>query len=771
MLEQEMFLFNSRFLVSVVLGFLFFSVVVSQIPLGSKLSEVENESWVSPNGDFAFGFFNRSDQPNQYSVGIHFNSKLIPFSERMVVWVAGADVTVGNNSYLQLTHDGDLILFDSTKGVAAWTSKTSNLSVASAVLHDNGNLVLLNRAQDVVWQSFKTPSDTLLPGQILYVYQTLRAASRNSVSSYYSLSMAASGEMKLSWESNVNYWASGSSSHSIAGAILTSDGSLQLLDQNSRPVWSVFGEDHNDSSVNFRFLRLDVDGNLRMYSWTEASKSWRSVWQAVGNQCNVFATCGLCGICVFNSEGSSVCKCPFGSNPDSNMKCLAPYKNKCDSGTTMVTFEHTFLYGMYPPNDSITHTSLQQCRNSCLQDPRCTAVTATNDGTAQCRMKQTQYITGYAHPSSVSISFVKMCLDPVAVLPKNFPAFSPSSSLPPSELKRSSGFCIPCLIGAASGTVFAFFAIQVGIGFCFFKRRKSIRKTATLAYMELNSRGLITLSYAEIKDLTNNFKDQLGPKMFKGVLPHNRSVAIKDLKVIIEEKQFKNAVSIIGSIHHKNLVKLEGYCYESGHRFLVYEFAKNGSVDRWIDEDKLGKKLTWRKRMEICLGVAKAIAYLHTGCREFVNHGNLKCENVVLDEELEAKITEFGLGRICSGACSSSGGAAEGDVASFGEMIVILVSGRRGVEDICGWAYKQWVEGLAESIVDARIEEGVDMEELDRSMRIAFWCLQVDDQLRPSMGEVVKVLEGTLTVDPPPPPFVRRRRLHEEELLESDLES
>ncbi|KAF8403815.1 hypothetical protein HHK36_011921 [Tetracentron sinense] len=761
MLEQKMLSHNSPLFSFITLGFL--SVVVSQIPLGAKLSVAGNESWVSSNGDFAFGFFNRFDQPNQYSVGIHFNSNLIPVGKQKAVWVAGADVSVGNNSYVELTHAGDLVLFDSAKGVAAWTSNTSHYSVASAVLHDNGNLVLMDRDQDIVWQSFQTPSDTLLPAQNLYVYQTLRAASRNSVSSYYSLSLDVSGKMKLSWESNVHYWTSGSSSHSIFGAILTSEGALQLLDQRLKPVWSVFGEDHNDSSVKSRFLRLDVDGNLRMYSWVEASRSWRSVWQAVGNQCNVFATCGLCGICIFNSKGSPVCKCPYGSTTDSNMKCLTPYKKKCDSGTTMIRFEHTFLYGIYPLNDSITHTSLQQCRNSCLQDPLCTAVTVTNDGTAQCRKKQTQYITGYAHPSVLSISFVKMCLDPVAVLPN----FFPPSSQTPSELKGSRRFCIRCLIGAASGTVVAFVIIQIGIGLCLFKIRRSIRKTTTLANMDPNSRGLIMLSYSEIKDLTQNFKHRIGPKMFKGVLPHNRSVAVKDLKMTIGEKLFKRAVSVIGSIHHKNLVKLEGYCCESGHRFLVYEFAKNGSVDRWIEEDKLSKRLPWRKRMQICLDVARAIAYLHAGCREFVNHGNLKCKNVVLDEDLEAKVTEFGLGRVCNGA-SCSGGAAAGDVASFGEMVVILVSGRRGVDNVCEWAYKEWAEGRAESIVDGRIEGGVDAKELDRALRIAFWCVQVDDRLLPSMGEVVNVLEGTLTVDSPPPPYVCRRPADEEELSESE---
>ncbi|XP_043693673.1 G-type lectin S-receptor-like serine/threonine-protein kinase SD3-1 [Telopea speciosissima] len=775
MLERQKIVFNLPLPLCFALGFLFFSVVSSDIPLGSKISVAVNDYWVSSNGDFAFGFFNSSDQPNQYSAGILFNSDSIPVSKRTFVWVvAGADGAVGCNSYLELTQAGDLVLFDSSMGVTVWTSNTSHFSVASAALLDNGNLILQNRDQQVVWQSFKTPSDTLLPGQNFSISETLRAASKNSISSYYSLSMDSSGQLRLRWESAVIYWTGGSGTSSTVGnrASLTSNGALQLLDQRYRPVWTVFGADHNDSSVSFRFLRLDVDGNLRMYSWVKASRSWLPVWQAIPNQCDVFATCGLCGICVFTEAGSTICKCPYGSNNDSNSKCLAPYKPKCVTGNTMIKLEHTSLYGLYPPNDSITHTSLEQCKTSCLNDPLCTSVTVTNDGTAQCIAKQTIYITGYSYPSLRSISFVKKCSDedPIAVLPPNTPKSSPSS--PQSSLfKRSRGYCIPCLIGAASGTLGAFVVIQIGIGLCIFIRRRAIKKASTLAYKGPHSQGLIVFSYTEIQDLTGNFKNRIGSKTFKGMLPDSRPVAIKDMRATITEKQFRGVVSVIGNIHHKNLVKLEGYCCESGHKYLVYEFAKNGSVDKWMEEAKPSNGLTWSKRMETCLGVAKAMAYLHTGCREFVSHGNLNWENVVLDEELVVKVTEFGLGRLCCGTIASTGAA--GDIGSFGEMVLVMVSGQRGAEVVSEWAYKEWAEGRAEGVVDGRIEDGVNRNELERALRIAFWCLQRDERMRPSMGEVVMVLDGSSPVDPPPPPFICHRRWLpvEEEGLESDLET
>ncbi|KDP26022.1 hypothetical protein JCGZ_21055 [Jatropha curcas] len=690
-------------------------------------------------------------QPNQYSVGIRFNSKSIPVSKQIVVWVAGADVTVGNKSYFQLLKSGELVLVDSLKGVTVWSSKTGQ-SVVSALLRDDGNLVLLDAAGDVIWQSFDNPTDTLLPGQNLSVYKRLRAASKNSVSSYYSLYMNASGQLQLRWESNVMYWNSENPSALNLSAVITSNGVLQLVNQTSEPIWSVYGEDHNDT-VDFRLLRLDVDGNLRMYSWIDALKSWRSVWQAVENQCNVFATCGQHGVCAFNASGSAVCRCPFKIKADPNSKCFAL---DCTKGSNVEEYNNTFLYEIYPPSDSVVLTSLQQCKTLCMRNPICTAATFTNDGTAQCRMKTTPYFSGYSGPSLSSISFIKSCNDPLAVNPNVV-----TSSSAQSPAKPSYGFCIPCLIGAASGTFVLFAVVQLVLGCYFYRKRNLIWKKAALAYMSSNSKGVMMLSFAEIKDITGNFKHQIGPKMYRGVLPNQQLVAIKDLETTIEERKFRVAVSKIGSIHHKNLVKLNGYCCELGQRILVYEYVKHGSMDKYLEDDELSKRLTWRRRIDICLGVARAISYLHTGCREFISHGNLKCETVLLDKNFEAKLSEFGLGMVHSGATS----VREKDVEDFGKMVLILVTGCCRVEDVCEWTYKEWIEGHPERTVDKRIGDEVDVQELERAFRIAYWCLQTDKRMRPSMNEVVKVLEGTLTVDPPPPPFAGQRIAEMEEAV------
>ncbi|KAJ8528538.1 hypothetical protein K7X08_022230 [Anisodus acutangulus] len=733
----------ANLLLSVSIGFLLFSVVSSQIPLGSKLTVEENNYWFSSNRDYAIGFLNFSDQ---YSFGVRFNGINIPSSEQTDVWTAGWNVKVSSKAYFELSQSGEMILFDPANGKTVWESNTGNASVESAVLLDNGNFVLVNRNKSAVWQSFESPSDTMLSGQSLSVGQSLRASSRGSLTSYYSLHMNVSGEMQLRWETSVIYWTVGGPQFADR-AILGSDGILRLLDQRSQAVWSVFGEDHNDSDVKFRFLRLDSDGNLRIYSWENNATSWRTVWRAITNQCDVFATCATNGICILNASDSNVCQCPFRSTRDSNSECLIPYKPSCQSGSSMVRYDHMYLYGIYPPNKTVVQTSLQQCRSLCQKDPSCHAASFVNNGTAQCHMMNSRYVGGQSDPSLGSISFVKTCSDPIAVLPAPVPA----------PRKVSQKICVSCLLEVAAASIVVFVMLQFGIGIYLFRRRKHMMQKSASPHIVPNATCCIMFSYSEIKDLTDNFKQQIGQNVFKGVLPDNRLVAVKDLNASIEEKKFRTAVLKIGSIYHKNLLRLDGYCCESGRRLLVFELAKYGSVDKCLEEPRMCKRLTWGKRIDIFLSVARAISYLHTGCREFVSHGNLKCENVFLDDELEAKVSEFGL-RTIQDEASSSGGLAETDVRDFGKMMVVLITGRQDVDEACYWAYEKWVKAEREMAMDERIEGDVDLEELERALRIAFWCLQGDERMRPSMGEVIKVLEGTLTVDPPPPPFAHNQQ-------------
>ncbi|KAJ0780143.1 putative protein kinase RLK-Pelle-SD-2b family [Helianthus annuus] len=748
-------------------------VVFAQIPLGSRLSVEANNHWISANGDFTIGFFNSL---NEYGLGIRISSGLIPLQKQPVVWIAGGDLRVGNKSYFELTNDGDLVLFDSTRGVIVWASETTNSFVDSAVLQDDGNFVLLKKNKNIVWQSFDTPYDTLLPGQNLSANRVLRAASLKSVSSFYSLRIGVAGDLELKWENDVVYWRSASlHSRSALRAVLASDGALQLFDHMSSPIWSAFGQDHGEPDVKFRILRLDVDGNLRLHSWSKNSSSWKLVWQAVENQCDVFATCGLTGICAFNESGFPVCKCPFTLSSLSGSKCLLPYQQSCESGSSMVKLDHTSLHAIFPPNETvISRVSSTRCRILCEQDHLCTAATFTNDGTAICKIKKTQYVSGQSGPSVTSISFVKRCNDPLAVLPnltKRKPE-SPSQNTPPTVDHLS--VCVSCVIGVSGGTIILFIMIHLALtGFWIYRKRYSFtaRDFSTYSKDCPNPSGLLALSYSQVMDITDNFKHRVGPNTFKGFLPEKQPVLVKDYSIKnVAPRKFRSGLLKLGSVHHRNLVRLQGYCCESSYRFLVCEYLKNGSLDKCLEDPVTCKRLTWRKRLNVCLAVARAVSYLHMGCREFVGHGSLSCENVVLDDSLEAKVDEFGLSNFLGDSSDGGGGGGSArDILDFGYVVLAVVSGDPKVNrGGCDRAYEKWTGGNAGEIVDKTIDSGVNGDELERVLRIMFWCLQSDERMRPTMGEIVNVLEGAMTVDPPPPPSVFRKKVSSRTESDSD---
>ncbi|KAD3068323.1 hypothetical protein R6Q59_017704 [Mikania micrantha] len=748
--RENLSYFRTIFLLVVVL----LPIGFSQIPLGSKLSVEEKNHWVSPNGDFAIGFFNHL---NEYGIGIRISSGLIPFEKQPIVWVVGGDLRVGEKSYFELTKTGELVLFDSTRGVTVWASKTTNSSVDYAVLQDDGNLVILNKNKDTVWQSFDTPSDTLLPGQNLSSNQLLRAASRNAISSYYSLRIGPVGDLELKWENDVVYWRSASfPTRSAIRAVLASDGAFQLFDDMSSLIWSVFSNDHGEPDVKFRFLRLDVDGNLRLHSWSKNSTSWALVWQAVENQCDVFATCGLTGICAFNGSGSVVCKCPFSPSSLSSSKCLLPYQQTCESGSSMVKLEHTSLYAIYPPNETvISQVSSTQCQNLCQEDHLCTAATFMNDGTANCKTKRTQYASGQSGLPVMSVSFVKICTDPLAAIP-NLTKSKPESPSQNTSKQDHLSVCVSCMIGVGGGTIIVFVVIHLGLmGFWIYRKRYNLMTPDYSTYNKdgPNPSGFIALSYSEMKDITDNFKHRIGSNTFKGILPDNQPVLVKDYSTVkVNLRKFRGGILKLGSIHHRNLVRLEAYCCESSYRFLVYEFLQNGSLAKCLEDPVMVKRLTWGKRLDLCLAVARAVSYLHMGCREFVGHGSLSCKNIVLDENLEAKVTEYGLTSFLGDNAEGEGGA--GDIRDFGYVVLAVLSGDPNCG--CEWAYEKWVGGNAVEIVDKLIECGVDSDELERVSRIMFWCLQSDERMRPTIGEIVNVLEGSMAVDPPPPPRIKR---------------
>lgn len=294
-------------------------------------------------------------------------------------------------------------------------------------------------------------------------------------------------------------------------------------------------------------------------------------------------------------------------------------------------------------------------------------------------------------------------------------------------------------------------------------------------------------SYADIKRITNTFRDKLGQGTFgtvyKGKLSNEIFVAVKILNNSKGNgEEFINEVGTLGRIHYVNVVRLVGYCADGFRRALVYEFAPNGSLQNFITSaDSNNHFLGWEKLQYIALSVAKGIEYLHNGCDQRILHFDIKPHNVLLDENFNPKISDFGLSKLCANDQSAvSLTTARGtmgyiapevfsrnfgnvsyksDVYSFGMLLLEMVGGRKNVQvteaNSSQVYFPEWIYNLLDQGEDIRIhvEQETDAKIAKKLAIVGLWCIQWYPVDRPSMKAVVQMLEGEDNVKMPPNPF------------------
>ncbi|XP_040372572.1 rust resistance kinase Lr10 isoform X3 [Rosa chinensis] len=283
-------------------------------------------------------------------------------------------------------------------------------------------------------------------------------------------------------------------------------------------------------------------------------------------------------------------------------------------------------------------------------------------------------------------------------------------------------------------------------------------------------------SYWDIKKMTNDFKDKLGRggfgSVYKGELSNGHAVAVKMLSGSKGNGQdFINEVGTIGRIHHVNVVQLIGFCSVGSKRALVYDFMPNGSLEKHIFQDQENRlALSWDRMLEIALGVARAIEYLHQGCDVQILHFDIKPHNILLDENFNSKISDFGLARFyprdrntisvtaIRGTMGyiapemfyrSIGGVSyKADVYSFG-MLLMEMSGRRKninthVQNSSQIYFPHWIYEQLEKGLSLEIEEACENDKkiAKKMIMVALWCIQLMPADRPSMTKVLDMLEG-----------------------------
>ncbi|XP_006645444.2 rust resistance kinase Lr10-like isoform X1 [Oryza brachyantha] len=298
-------------------------------------------------------------------------------------------------------------------------------------------------------------------------------------------------------------------------------------------------------------------------------------------------------------------------------------------------------------------------------------------------------------------------------------------------------------------------------------------------------------SFSEVKKIARRFKVKLGQggfgSVYKGELPNGVPVAVKMLENPKGDgDEFINEVATIGRIHHANIVRLLGFCSEGTRRALIYEFMPNDSLEKYIflhDSNTSREVLVPNKMLDIALGIARGMEYLHQGCNQRILHFDIKPNNILLDYNFSPKISDFGLARLCArdqsivtltAARGTMGYIApeiysrnfgeisyKSDVYSFGMLVLEMVSGRRNSDPSVEvqnevyfpeWIYEQVTTGQDLTLTREMTQE--EKETIRQLAIVALWCIQWNPKNRPSTTKVVNMLTGRLqNLQVPPKPF------------------
>ncbi|XP_071910077.1 rust resistance kinase Lr10-like [Coffea arabica] len=336
------------------------------------------------------------------------------------------------------------------------------------------------------------------------------------------------------------------------------------------------------------------------------------------------------------------------------------------------------------------------------------------------------------------------------------------------------------IIGAVLLVAFLFYKCQ--------RRHLSIYDAIEEFLQSRNNLIPIRYSYKQIKKMTNNFKEKLGEGgygcVYKGKLRSGELVAIKMLsEPKANGQEFINEVATLGRIHHVNVVRLVGFCVTASKRALVYDYMPNGSLEKFIFSKRLdGNPLSWKKAIEITMGVARGIEYLHQGCSMQILHFDIKPHNILLDENFTPKVSDFGLAKlhpvqnsvVSLTAVRGTLGymapelfykrvgkvSSKADVYSFGMLLMEMVGRRRNVnahaEHSSQTYFPSWISNKVDQGGEVDIGEATEDEKgIARKLTlIALWCIQMPPDDRPSMREVVEMLQADLTsLQLPPKPL------------------
>ncbi|OWM77581.1 hypothetical protein CDL15_Pgr016979 [Punica granatum] len=743
-----------------------FGVAESSDTLSFNQTLSDGQTLVSSGQVFELGFFSPGTSRNRY-LGMWYRN-LTP----TYVWVANRnDPIVNSTAELALTQDGSLSLRNGS--TSYWSVNTT--AGASLQLLDDGNLVLKDDSGNYLWQSYDNVTDTLLPGMKLgwslekgLVRNMTSWASSTDPSSgqfTFSLDPPESPQLVLRKDGQKLYrWGPWNGVRFSGSNELRANPVFDPM-FNSSPLEVYYSYQVVEDSVVSRFL-LTWDGLIQYLSWRN-SNEWTLMVTLQRDECDTYRKCGPFGSCY---SGDTICKCLEGFLPTSPQNwnsvdwtdgCTRKWELDCRNGDGFVKYKDLKL----PDNSRLSSNrslSLEECEMECLNNCSCTAFTRIDihGNGGDCVLWFEELIDMKNYPDGGDVLYIRM-------------ARAELDALADAKRKR--------LIRRAIGITLSVVCGLLTIGFIvwFILRKMRLKKRAAFERMlcqipperneedlELPLFDLVTINSATNEFSSENKIGQGGfGKVYKGALSSGKEIAVKRLSLDSGQgiQEFKNEVILIAKLQHRNLVKLLGCCIQGEERMLIYEFMPNKSLDHHLFDKTRSKLLSWDKRFNIIMGIARGLLYLHQDSRLRIIHRDLKPSNILLDSQMNPKISDFGIARIfqvnymiisiCSGYIAPEYAlrghiSVKSDVFSFGVLVLEIVSGKKIMGfsqpdndlNLLGYAWKLWNEGNPLELVDEAIGEPFPLKEVVRCIQVGLLCAQLRAEDRPMMSTVVLML-------------------------------
>ncbi|KAL8128383.1 hypothetical protein AgCh_015101 [Apium graveolens] len=773
-------------------------VLVAQDTIKTSQLLEDDQTIVSAGRNFELGFFSPKNSGNRY-VGIWYKK----VSTGTVVWVANRNHPINEKSgVLTLNAQGNLNIIVNLTSEIIWSSNSSTSEKkidAVAQLLDTGNLVVKDvNSNNVLWQSFDYPTDTLLAGMKFGIdkvagldrYLTSWRSDDDPGTGDYTYRCHPQGFPQFFiTDGSKKIYRLGNWNGFIFSGIPREISNLSLsFVSTDKEVYYMYNL--VNTSI-FTRLVLTQNGVAVRQVWAEKTKNWISFLNGPTDICDNYGKCGKFGSC--NIANAKVCECLNKFKPrspkdwnvgDFSDGCVRETSLDCQNGDGFLQYSNIKLpdTGSCRSYESM---NLKDCEALCSKNCSCTAYTTLDISKGSGCLVWFDELIDIRQAPQGGGQFIYLRMA--------------ASELGGSKGKKKKMVIIVSLI-------FSIGALMLGLSLIIYMLKKQKEKQegrlaldteqyqskeSQLEDLELPLIDLLTIEKATNYFSVNNILGEggFGP-VYKGLLEDGREVAVKRLSKTSRQgtDEFKNEVVCIAKLQHRNLVKLLGCCIQEEEMMLIYEYLPNKSLDFFIFDEKQSKLLDWPTRFNIINGIARGLLYLHQDSRLRIIHRDLKVSNILLDKDLNPKISDFGMARIFGGDETQANTrrvvgtygymspeyqldglfSTKSDVFSFGVLVLEIVSGKRNRgffhkdhhHNLLGHAWNHFKEGMPEELIDATISFTGHLSEVLRSIHIGLLCVQQDPEDRPSMSYVVMTLGSEVVLPQPKQPgfFLERNK-------------